>query len=71
MNQVIEGASPLGKNFGQKLDATDTPDYQAIKPEEREYPEIPTPEAMVHAQAQPLDPSARPDFSAMKPERAE
>jgi membrane protein len=71
MNQVIEGASPLGKNFGQKLDATDTPDYRAIKPEDVELPEIPAPEAMVHAKAGAVDPTERPDFAAMKPEESE
>jgi len=70
MNQVIEEASPLGKNFGQKLDATEPPDYQAIKPRDAVVPEIPSPEAMVHAEAEPINPTIRPDFEAMEPEQS-
>jgi membrane protein len=33
MNKVIEEASPLGKNYGQKIDPTITPDFQAMEPE--------------------------------------
>jgi membrane protein len=33
MNKVIEEASPLGKNYGQKVDPTDTPDFQSMRPE--------------------------------------
>ena len=33
MNKVIENASPLGKNEGQKIDATVPPDFSAIKPQ--------------------------------------
>ena len=33
MNKVIEEASPLGKNYGQKTDPTDTPDFQTMRPE--------------------------------------
>jgi membrane protein len=33
VNKVIEDASPLGKNTGQKTDRTDPPDFQAMKPE--------------------------------------
>jgi membrane protein len=32
MNKVIEDASPLGKNFGQKRDPTDPPDFQVMEP---------------------------------------
>ena len=32
MNKVIEDASPLGKNFGQKVDASQPPDFAAIEP---------------------------------------
>ena len=33
MNKVIEEASPLGKNYGQKIDPTITPDFKAMEPE--------------------------------------
>jgi membrane protein len=33
MNKVIEDASPLGKNYGQKVDPTETPDFSAMTPE--------------------------------------
>ncbi|MBV8231486.1 MAG: hypothetical protein JO329_16010, partial [Planctomycetaceae bacterium] len=33
INKVIEEASPLGKNYGQKNDPTITPDFQAMEPE--------------------------------------
>ena len=33
MNKIIEDASPLGKNFGQKIDPTAAPDFEAMKPE--------------------------------------
>ncbi|MBV8610060.1 MAG: YihY/virulence factor BrkB family protein [Singulisphaera sp.] len=33
INKVIEEASPLGKNYGQKIDPTNTPDFQAMEPE--------------------------------------
>jgi membrane protein len=33
MNKVIEDASPLGKNYGQKQDPTQPPDFAAIKPQ--------------------------------------
>jgi membrane protein len=71
MNQVIEQASPLGKNYGQKVDATEAPDYRAIKPQDAVVPKIPDPEAMVHAEASPLDSAVRPDFEAMKPKPSE
>ena len=32
-NKVVEEASPLGKNFGQKVDSTEAPDFKAMKPE--------------------------------------
>ena len=36
MNKVIENASPLGKNQGQKLDGTDKPDFSAMPPTTKE-----------------------------------
>jgi membrane protein len=33
INKVIEDASPLGKNYGQKVDPTVTPDFATMKPE--------------------------------------
>lgn len=33
MNQVIESASPLGKDRGQKVDFTQAPDFESIPPE--------------------------------------
>lgn len=33
INKVIEDASPLGKNYGQKVDPTVAPDFEAMKPE--------------------------------------
>jgi membrane protein len=33
MNKVIEDASPLGKNYGQKQDPTEAPDFAAMTPE--------------------------------------
>jgi hypothetical protein len=33
MNKVIEDASPLGKNYGQKVDSTVAPDLASIAPE--------------------------------------
>jgi membrane protein len=33
MNKVIEDASPLGKNFGQRIDPTVAPDLDSIRPE--------------------------------------
>jgi membrane protein len=33
MNKVIEDASPMGKSYGQKTDATEPPDLEAIRPE--------------------------------------
>lgn len=32
MNKVIEDASPLGKNYGQKADTTDAPDFSSMTP---------------------------------------
>jgi membrane protein len=32
MNKVIEDASPLGKNYGQKRDATESPDFARMEP---------------------------------------
>ena len=32
MNKVIEDASPVGKSVGQKLDRTDSPDYESMTP---------------------------------------
>ena len=33
INKIIEEASPLGKNYGQKVDPSEPPDFQAMKPE--------------------------------------
>jgi membrane protein len=33
INKVIEDASPLGKNYGQKVDPTEPPDFKSIAPE--------------------------------------
>jgi membrane protein len=33
INKIIEDASPLGKSFGQKVDRTDAPDFEAMPPE--------------------------------------
>jgi len=33
MNKLIEEASPLGKNYGQKTDTTVAPDFQAMAPD--------------------------------------
>jgi membrane protein len=33
INKVIEDASPLGKNYGQKVDPTEPPDLKSLKPE--------------------------------------
>ncbi len=33
INKIIEDASPLGKNFGQKLDTTEAPDLKSLEPE--------------------------------------
>jgi membrane protein len=33
MNRIIEDASPLGRNTGQKTDPTQAPDYSALRPE--------------------------------------
>jgi len=33
VNKLIEEASPLGKNLGQKVESTDAPDFSAMKPE--------------------------------------
>jgi membrane protein len=33
LNKVIEDASPLGKNYGQKTDPTEKPDYAEMAPE--------------------------------------
>jgi membrane protein len=33
VNKLIEDASPLGKNVGQKKDPTPAPDFEAMKPE--------------------------------------
>lgn len=33
INKIVEEASPLGKNYGQKIDPTVTPDFEAMKPE--------------------------------------
>jgi membrane protein len=33
MNKVIEDASPLGKNYGQRVDPTVPPEFEAIRPE--------------------------------------
>lgn len=33
MNKVIEEASPLGKNYGQKVDPADTPDFRSMHSE--------------------------------------
>jgi membrane protein len=32
-NKVIEDASPLGKNYGQRIDPTIEPDFESIRPE--------------------------------------
>lgn len=72
MNRVIEEASPLGKNYGQKLDATDAPDYAAIDPRDAELPPMPAPgpEAPANLETH-VDPAERPDFEAMKPQPSE
>lgn len=33
VNKIIEEASPLGKNYGQRVDSTDAPDLKALTPE--------------------------------------
>jgi membrane protein len=33
VNKLIEEASPLGKNYGQRLNVTEAPDFEAMKPE--------------------------------------
>ena len=33
INKVIEDASPLGKNYGQKVDPSEPPDFKSIEPE--------------------------------------
>jgi membrane protein len=33
INKIIEDASPLGKNFGQKVDPTEAPDLKSMEPE--------------------------------------
>jgi membrane protein len=33
VNKIIEDASPLGKNIGQKVDPTETPDFKSMTPE--------------------------------------
>ena len=33
MNKIIEEASPLGKNFGQRMNPAEAPDFDAMKPE--------------------------------------
>jgi membrane protein len=33
MNQIIEEASPMGKAYGQRVDPTDAPDFNALVPE--------------------------------------
>jgi membrane protein len=33
INKIIEDASPLGKNYGQKVDPTEPPDFKTMKPE--------------------------------------
>jgi membrane protein len=33
MNKVIEEASPLGKNYGQRINPAEAPDFDAMKPE--------------------------------------
>jgi membrane protein len=33
MNKLIEEASPLGKNYGQKVDTTAPPDLKSMEPE--------------------------------------
>ncbi len=33
INKLIEDASPLGKNYGQKADPTETPEFESMKPE--------------------------------------
>ncbi|HMB08383.1 MAG TPA: YihY/virulence factor BrkB family protein, partial [Isosphaeraceae bacterium] len=33
MNKVIEEASPLGKNYGQKVDPADKPDFRSMHSE--------------------------------------
>lgn len=39
VNKIIEEASPLGKNFGQRTDLASAPDFAAMKPE----PNVPDP----------------------------
>ena len=33
INKIIEDASPIGKNFGQKVDPTEAPDLKSMEPE--------------------------------------
>ena len=33
VNKLIEEASPLGKNFGQRTNHAEAPDFEAMKPE--------------------------------------
>ena len=33
VNKIIEEASPLGKNYGQREDVAEAPDFAAMKPE--------------------------------------
>jgi membrane protein len=33
VNKIIEEASPLGKNYGQRTNPAETPDFEAMKPE--------------------------------------
>ena len=46
VNKIIEEASPLGKEYGQREDITDAPDFAAMKPEANIVPEPPSYEAM-------------------------
>ena len=57
VNKIIEEASPIGKNFGQRTDSADAPDFAAMKPEEN-LTDQPRPAALTDA----------PDFAAMNPE---
>jgi membrane protein len=32
VNRIIEEASPLGKNYGQRVNVSDPPDFEAMEP---------------------------------------
>ena len=56
VNKIIEEASPIGKNYGQRTDSADAPDFAAMQPEESV------------AATSPAILTDAPDFAAMKPE---